>query len=140
IIAGPGSVVLMDCGEVNEHGNPGPDDAQIWWLLFNGHGLPHMFTELRADHNPLFTLPEKGPSRRDFETDFNRLITLTDEQPPAYEAISFSLIASLMAELFRVRLCGPTANSTAASLVGTQPVLSLPVRKGIDYITRFHDD
>ncbi len=129
-IASAGTVCLMDCSEDNEHGNLGPEDAHVWWLLFSGRDIPHIYTQLRADRDPIFTLPD--PAR--FEALFLELLTLTENQPEAYEPKSFAIIAAMLAELFAAR----AGQATTQILIGTPPVLSSPVRKGIDYISRFH--
>jgi AraC-like DNA-binding protein len=128
----PGAVCLMDCSEDNEHGNHGPGDAHVWWLLFSGRDIPHLYTELRADRDPIFVLPD--PAK--FESLFLELLTLTETQPEAYEPKSFSVIAAMLAELFASR----ADQATTQTLIGAPPVLSSPVRKGIDYIARFHSE
>lgn len=127
---GPGSVCLMDYSEENEHANVGPKDAQVWWVLFDGRDLPHLFTELRADRDPVFHLIDPGR----FESLFLELLALTQTQPRGYEAKSFATLAALLAELFAAR----AEHEYQVSLVGRNAVLSEPVRKGIDYMTRFH--
>jgi AraC-like DNA-binding protein len=131
-VAAPGAVCLMDCSEDNEHGNAGPGDAKVWWLLFSGRDIAHIYTELRADRDPIFVL--RDPAR--FEALFLELLELTEKQPEAYESKSFAVMASMLAELFESKSSDvPTEN-----LVGAPPVLSSPIRKGIDYIVRFHAD
>ncbi len=130
--AGPGTVCLMDYGEEHEHGTAGPSEAQVWWVLFGGRDLPHLFNELRADRDPIFQLVD--PAR--FESLFLELLALTQTRPRAYEAKSFAVLAGLLAELFVVR----AEREYQVSLVGRKAVLSEPVRKGIDYIARFHSN
>ena len=128
--AGPGTVCLMDSGEENEHGNAGPKAAHVWWALFDGRDMPHLWTELRADRDPIFNLADP----RRFESLFLELLVLTRTQPRAYEAKSFATLAALLAELFAAR----AERQYQVTLVGRKAVLSEPVRKGIDYMTRFH--
>jgi AraC-like DNA-binding protein len=129
---GPGSVCLMDYSENNEHGTVGTKEAHVWWVLFDGRDLPHLFTELRADRDPVFTLVDP----RRFEALFLELLALTQTRPQAYEAKSFATLAALLAELFAAR----AEREYQVSLVGRKAVLSEPVRKGIDYMTRFNSN
>ncbi len=133
-VAAPGTICLMDCSEDNEHGNAGPGDANVWWMLFSGRDIAHIYTELRADREPIFHLSQEA--RAQFEKLFLELQSLTEKQPEAYESKSFAVIASMLAILFESK----PVDTPTESLVGAPPVLSSPIRKGIDYIVRFHAD
>jgi transcriptional regulator GlxA family with amidase domain len=122
----------MDYSEEIQNWNAGPTDADVWWVLFDGRDLPHLFTELRADRDPIFHLLDT----QRFESLFLELLDLIETQPRAYEAKSFATIAALLAELFAAR----TEREHQVSLVGRKAVLSESVRKGIDYMTRFHSN
>jgi AraC-like DNA-binding protein len=122
----------MDYSDENEHEAVGHKAAEVWWVLFDGRDLPHLFTELRADREPVFRLID--PKR--FESLFLELLALTQTQPRGYEAKSFALLAALLAELFAAR----AEREYQVSLVGRKAVLSESVRKGIDYMTRFQSN
>jgi len=127
-----GSVCLMDYSEEFEHAATGRKAAEVWWVLFNGRDLPHLFTELRADREPVFHLV----NTKHYESLFIELLSLTQSQSPGYEAKSFAVLAALLAELFATR----AEREYQVSLVGRKAVLSESVRKGIDYMTRFNSN
>lgn len=128
--AGSGSVCLMDYSEENEHEAIEPKAAEVWWAHFGGRDLPHLFTELRADREPVFHLVDT----KRFEALFRELIRLIRTRPRAYEAKSFAMLAALMAELFASR----AEREYQVSLIARKAVLSEPIRKGIDYMVRFY--
>ena len=75
------TVCLMELSEPVEYGNDRRATADVWWMSFNGHDMPHMFTELRADRDPLF---DHLDTHR-VEELFRQLFELIRRQPPAYE-------------------------------------------------------
>jgi AraC-like DNA-binding protein len=113
-----------------EYGNDRRTTADVWWVLFNGREMPHMFTELRADHDPIFDRMDTSG----IEALFRQLFDLIRYQPPAYEPKSAALLLTMIGELFASR----AQAGDFVSLVGRTAVLSEPVRRSIDYITRFY--
>ncbi|MBI4028433.1 MAG: AraC family transcriptional regulator [Verrucomicrobia bacterium] len=126
------AICLMDMGEEIEFGVDDSKPVQNWWILFNGRDLPHMFTELRADRDPVF---DSVDSAR-LEALFRELLKLTCSRPVACEAKSSAVLGGILAELF-----ASLANREhLVALTGRKTVLSESVRKGIDYMIRFHCD
>jgi AraC family transcriptional regulator of arabinose operon len=125
-----GTACLMDFGEPIEFGTSGASPAEIWWVHFDGRDVPHLFTELRADRDAVFD--SLDASR--FEPQFLELLSLTRLRPLSYDARAFALLAALLAELFAARV----DRERLVGFVGSPAVLSDPVRKGIDYMIRFH--
>lgn len=130
--AGKGVVCLMDMSDELLIENKSLQGAVNWWVLFNSRDLPHLFTELRADRNPLFG----SVDATHIETFFRDLVTLTKSRPAAYEAKSSAALAGILAELFASR----AARGSHVALVGKKEVLSESVRRGIDYMIRFHNE
>lgn len=129
---GKGAVCLMDLSEELLVENKSRLPAENWWVLFNGRDLPHLFTELRADRNPVFS----GLDVERFEPLYRELLELTKSRPAAYEPRSSALLAGILAELFAAR----ATRQTQVALMGRKDVLSEPVRRGIDYMIRFHSE
>jgi AraC-like DNA-binding protein len=127
-----GRACLMDMSGEIEFGVDGPKSAQNWWVLFNGRDLPHLFTELRADREPVFDSLDTVR----YESLYLELIALTRTRPPAYEAKSNAVLSGMVAELFASR----AQREAVVNLIGRNPVLSEPVRKAIDYMIRFHSE
>jgi AraC-like DNA-binding protein len=125
-----GTVCLMNLNDPVQYGNDRPSTAEIWWIDFNSREMPHMFTELRADHHPLFDHLDTGR----LEALLSSLFDLVRLQPPAYEPRVAAALLGIVAELFSSR----AKTGDFVNLVGRAAVLSEPVRKGIDYMTRFH--
>lgn len=127
---GAGSVALMDRSVRTETLNRGRQPVDVWWVAFNGRDMPHMFTELRADRMPVFSLDDA----ESFARHFQRLIDLIRLKPVGHEAKAFASLAAMLAELYvsRQTVAGLT------QLVGNKVVLSDAVRRAMDYVTRCH--
>lgn len=123
-------VCLMDMNESLAHSNTTSRLTQTWWLSFNSRDMPRMFTELRAESDPVFHLTD--PAR--FETLFLDLLSLTRDRPPAYEAKSSAILMMMIAQLFDARAHDGLFLPTG----GKRSDLSGPVRRGLDYMIRFH--
>src|ERR1051326_8207190 len=124
------TVCLMGLSEPVQYGNDRRTSADVWWVSFNGHDMPHMFTELRADRDPLFDHLDTDR----VEKLFKHLFELIRRQPPAYEPKSSAVVSAMIAELFASR----AKTRDFVNLVGRTAVLSEPVRRSIDCITRFY--
>jgi transcriptional regulator GlxA family with amidase domain len=120
----------MELSEPVQYGNDRRATAEVWWVLFNNRDMPHMFTELRADRDPLFDHLDTDA----VEDLFRKLFELIRRQPPAYEPKSAAVVTAMVGELFASR----AKTRDFVNLVGRTAVLSEPVRRGIDYITRFY--
>lgn len=127
---GEGTACLMDTSEEIEFGVNQPPRVHNWWIHFNGRDVPHLFTELRADRAPVFDSLDVTR----LESLFLELLKLTKLRPPAYEPKSSAVLGGILAELFASR----AQRQTLVDLIGRNPVLSEPIRKSIDYMTRFH--
>jgi hypothetical protein len=80
-VAGPAQACLMDISHDISYGNDGEESARFYWVLFNGRDMPQIFTELRADQEPVF-----GPlDVARIESLFRELMAITNRPPPAYE-------------------------------------------------------
>lgn len=125
-----GSVALMDRSVRTETLNRSEQPVDVWWVAFNGRDMPHMFTELRADRMPVFSLDDADSFARHFQ----RLIDLIRLKPVGHEARAFAVLAAMLAELYvsRQTVAGLT------QLVGNRVVLSDAVRRAMDYVTRCH--
>lgn len=125
-----GSVALMDRSVRTETINCGDRPVEVWWVAFNGKDMPHLFTELRADRMPVFSLEDS----QQFAEHFQRLIDLIRLKPVGHEAKAFAALAAMLAELYASRqtIAGLT------QLVGDKVVLSDAVRTAMDYVTRYH--
>jgi len=135
----PGMVCLID----RSHGfitrNCTQQPAEVWWVAFDGRDLPHLFTELRADREPLFKVADRAL----MESTFERLIDLVRTRAPGHEPREFAALAALLAELFVVRdyeqLPAPGKifpTSKTSGLTSGGGGLSDAVRKSIDYVAR----
>lgn len=127
-----GGVWLLDMSERFEYGNNSPTRMETWWFVCSGKDLPALFAELRAERDPIFA--DLDTAR--IESLFEQLLALTRRQPPGYEVKSSALITAILGELFESR----ARAGEMVTLVGRAGVHSLPVRRGIDYITRFYWD
>ncbi len=125
-----GQACLMEMSSNVQVTNEGTKSVENWWVLFDGRDLPHLFTELRADRRPVFDSVDETR----FEALFCELLDLTRLRPVAYEAKSAAALSGILAELF-VSLA---KHEDVVGLIGRTAVLSESVRKGIDYMTRFH--
>lgn len=132
--AGHGTACLLDLRESVRYGNDGPAIAENWWVCFGGRDMPQLFTELGADHEPVFT----GLNTAKVEALFRELIALSKNPPAAYDAKANGLLHLLVAELFASR--DPWAFQEIDPLrpPGRQTQLSEPVRNGLRYIARWY--
>lgn len=127
-----GGVWLLDMGERFEYGNDCPASAENWWFACGGKSIPALYAELRADRDPIFT----GLDAARIEALFDELLALIQRQPHGHEIKSSSVITAILGELFESR----ARAGEMVSLTGKGGTLSAPVRRGIDYITRFYWD
>jgi len=130
--AGKGTVCFMDMSGELLIESTSRQPAQNWWILLNSRDMSHLFTELRADRKPVFA----DVNTMRFEPLFQELLALTQSRPAAYEPRSSALLAGILAEIFAAR----ATTETQIALVGRKDVLSEPVRRGIDYMIRFHSE
>jgi AraC-like DNA-binding protein len=127
---GPGAAWLVDMSEPVTYGNDGTQAAENWWFTFSGKDIPTLFAELRADREPIF----RGLDRARIRSLYDELLALIQRQPPGYEIKSAAVILAILGELAASRM----QEREFVTLTGRAPVLSEPVRRGIDYITRFY--
>ena len=127
---GKGRACLLDLSEPVEYGNDRPQTAVLSWVLFNGKDLPHLITELRADREFLFDCMDVGR----LSGIHRELMKVISREPPGHELRIFSILVELLVLLFESR----ADHALAVNLVGRTEVLSEPVRKGIDFMVRFH--
>lgn len=127
---GKGQACLLDLSEPVDYGNDRARVAVLSWVLFNGKDMPHLFTELRADREPVFVNLE---SQRLVQI-HRELTAVTAGEPPAHEIRASSLLTALLAVLFATR----ADRGSVVSLVGNTEVLSDAVRKAIDFMVRYH--
>jgi AraC-like DNA-binding protein len=127
-------VCLMDLGEPVRYGNAGPGMAEVWWVCFNGRGMPQMFAALQPDREPIFPL---GDTRR-VESLFQKLLQITRAKPAAYEPTAGGLLTLLLAELFAVRDPSAGIETDLVDLGTDAGRLSRAVQDSIRYVARHH--
>jgi len=126
-----GEACMFDVGEDVLYRNSGRCPSTFYWVLFDGRDMQRFFQELRADRNPIFTQLDASRMRMHFRD----LIALIDRRPQGFDFQASALLTMILARLFACR----APNVSFAELSGNTRPLSEPVRKGIDYITRFYD-
>lgn len=127
-----GSVWLLDMGDRFEYGNDRLALSENWWFTCGGKILPALHAELRADRDPIF----RDLDTARIESLFDQLLALTQRQPHGYEIKSSAILTAILGELFEAR----ARTGELVSLAGKGGMHSPPVRRGIDYITRFYRD
>lgn len=127
-----GMACLMDRSQPIKTLNPFAAETEVWWVAFDGRDLARIFSELRADAEPQFILPDPVA----FEQSFSRCLDLIRERRPGHEARAFAALASLLAELFASRANRQLPSSVAQD---GRP-LSDPIRQALDYIVKRHGD
>ena len=129
-VASAGDACLLDLSEKVTMGNHGSGRVKLYWACFDGHAAPRLFSELRADFDPLF----KGIDRRRMTSLFRTLMQLGETAPPSVEPEIAGTLTLMLATLFAVR--GPSA--CLPGRVGPQ-ALSDGLRRALEYACRFFD-
>ncbi len=128
--ASRGNIALLDLGMGRRQRNDTSQTVYLWWIYFDGKSMPRVFSELRADRNPVFA----GLNTGRIESCFRMLWKLITRKPVAYEAESHAMLGTILAEMFasRAHLMNPS------NLLGRGKGLSASVRKGIDFLKQVH--
>ncbi len=130
-VANAGDACLIDLSsEKVSMGSHGNTRVKIHWVCIDGHTASRLFSELRADFDPLF----KGIDKRRMASLFRKLMQLGESDPAAIEPEIAGTLTHMLALLFAVR-------APLAGLPGMTATQTFPdnLRRALEYICKFFD-
>lgn len=127
-----GSVIAMDLRQDVKYGNDRPSPADNWWVAFNGKEMPSLYAALGADEDPVF----HPRNTRDFERRFTILLDTARRDTAGGEADASAALLGVLAICMAQREPRPSQSPLVESVRGCSP----PVRKALNYITRFYHE